>query len=113
MCVRCTKHPYMYGYNDRMALRPLQDRIVLEPDVVKAQTESGIYLPERSQEAPRRGIVRYAGPGRIAPQTGQLVPMEIQVGDHVLYSKYAGSEIDVDGTTMIILREDDVLAVIP
>ena len=111
MGIRYNKYTYMYGYNSSMAIRPLQDRIVIEPDAVKEQTESGIYLSERAQEVPRRGIVRYVGPGRIST-CNKLIPMEVKVGDHVIYGKYAGSDIEVDGTTMIILREEDVLAVI-
>ena len=94
-----------------MAIQPLHDRIVVEAAVKEEKTASGLYLPDAAQEKPQRGTVIAVGPGKRL-DSGQLSALDIQVGDTVLYGKYGGTEVTVDGKDVIILRADDVLGVI-
>jgi chaperonin GroES len=94
-----------------MAIQPLHDRIVVEAAVKEEKTASGLYLPDAAQEKPQRGTVIAVGPGKRL-DSGQLSALDIQVGDTVLYGKYGGTEVTVDGKDVIILRADDVLAVV-
>ena len=94
-----------------MAIQPLHDRIVVEAASKEEKTASGLYLPDAAQEKPQRGTVIAAGPGKRL-DSGQLSALDIKVGDTVLYGKYGGTEVTVDGKDVIILRADDVLGVI-
>ncbi|RYG24853.1 co-chaperone GroES [bacterium] len=94
-----------------MAIQPLHDRIVVEAAVKEEKTASGLYLPDAAQEKPQRGTVIAVGPGKRL-DSGQLSALDIKVGDTVLYGKYGGTEVTVDGKDVIILRADDVLGVI-
>ncbi len=94
-----------------MALQPLHDRIVVEAAAKEEKTASGIILPDSAQEKPLKGTVIAAGPGKRL-DSGQLAPIGVNVGEVVLYGKYAGTEVSVDGSDYIILRADDVLAVL-
>lgn len=94
-----------------MALQPLHDRIVVEAAAKEEKTASGIILPDSAQEKPLKGTVIAAGPGKRL-DSGQLAPIGVSVGEVVLYGKYAGTEVNVDGSDYIILRADDVLAVL-
>ncbi len=94
-----------------MSIQPLHDRIIIEAAAKEEKTSGGIFLPDNSQEKPQRGKVLAVGPGKRL-DSGQLAPVDVKVGDHVLYGKYAGTEVTVDGTDYIILRADDVLAVL-
>jgi chaperonin GroES len=94
-----------------MQLRPLGDRVVLKPVEREEKTKSGIVLPDTAREKPQEGIVEAVGTGRIL-DTGQKVPMELGVGDRVLYAKYAGNEFKLDEVDYLIISEKDVLAVI-
>ncbi len=94
-----------------MAIQPLHDRIVVEAAEKEQQTASGILLPDSAQEKPQRGKVLAVGPGKRL-DSGQLATIDIKVGDFVLYGKYGGTEVKVDGNDLIILRADDVLAVV-
>lgn len=94
-----------------MALQPLHDRIVVEAAAKEEKTASGIILPDTAQEKPLKGTVIAAGPGKRL-DSGQLAPIGVSVGEVVLYGKYAGTEVTVDGKDYIILRADDVLAVL-
>jgi len=94
-----------------MNLRPLGDRVVLRPVDREEKTKSGIVIPDTAKEKPQEGIVEAVGTGRIL-DTGQKVPMELNVGDKVLYSKYAGSEFKPDDVEYLIISEKDVLAVV-
>lgn len=94
-----------------MALQPLHDRIVVEAAAKEEKTASGIILPDSAQEKPLKGTVIAAGPGKRL-DSGQLAPIGVNVGEVVLYGKYAGTEVSVDGSDYIILRADDVLAVV-
>lgn len=94
-----------------MAIQPLHDRIVVEAASKEEKTASGLYLPDAAQEKPQRGTVLAVGPGKRL-DSGQLAALDIKVGDTVLYGKYGGTEVTVDGKDVIILRADDVLGVI-
>lgn len=94
-----------------MKINPLHDRIVVEAAAKEETTASGIILPDTAQEKPLRGTVLAVGPGKML-DSGKLAPMEVKVGDVVLYGKYSGTEVTVDGKDYVILRSDDVLAVL-
>ena len=92
-------------------LKPLGGRIVVEPIEVEDVTTGGIFLPETAKEKPQKGTILSVGPGE-RDDKGKYIPMDVKVGDVVLYNKYAGTEIKVDGKKIIILRENEVLAII-
>ncbi|MCM8761744.1 MAG: co-chaperone GroES [Candidatus Omnitrophica bacterium] len=94
-----------------MKLRPLGDRIVVEPLEAEEKTKGGIILPDTAKEKPQEGKVVAVGKGK-TDDSGKLIPMEVKVGDKVLYGKYAGTEITIEGKEYMILREEDVLAVV-
>lgn len=94
-----------------VGLRPLADRIVLEPVEREEKTKSGIVLPDTAKEKPQEGMVRALGPGR-RNEEGKVTPIDLKVGDRVLYAKYAGNEFKVDETEYLIISEKDVLAVV-
>jgi len=94
-----------------MNLKPLADRLVVEPIEQEEVTAGGIILPETAKEKPQQGEVTAAGPGRTDDE-GKRILMEVKVGDRVLYAKYSGTEIKLDGKKLLILRESDILAVI-
>ena len=93
-----------------MNLRPLNDRIVVEPLEQEEQTSSGIFLPETAKEKPQQGKVIAAGPG-VRDEDGKRLALDVQVGDTVLFAKYAGTEIKMDGKKFLIMKESDVLGV--
>ena len=90
-------------------LQPLADRVLVKPIQQEEKTKSGIYLPDTAKEKPQEGEVLAVGPGKIADD-GKRIPLDLKVGDRVLYAKYGGTEIKVDGEDLMILRESDVLA---
>jgi chaperonin GroES len=94
-----------------MNLQPLHDRLVVEAAAKEEKTASGIILPDSAQEKPQRGTVLATGPGKRL-DSGQLASMDVKVGDTVLYGKYSGTEVTVNGKDYVILRADDVLAVL-
>lgn len=94
-----------------MNLKPLADRLVVEPLEQEEVTAGGIILPETAKEKPQQGKVLAAGPGR-TEEDGRRVMMEVKVGDRVLYARYSGTEVKVDNKKLLILREADVLAVV-
>jgi len=94
-----------------MKLKPLHDRIVVEAAPKEEKTASGIILPDSAQEKPLRGTVLAVGPGKRL-DSGQIAPIDVKVGDNVLYGKYSGTEVTVDGKDYIILRSDDVLGIV-
>jgi chaperonin GroES len=94
-----------------MTLQPLHDRIVVEPAPKEEKTASGIILPDSAQEKPLKGTVLAVGPGKTL-DSGQKATIDIAEGDVVLYGKYSGTEVTVGGKDYIILRADDVLAVL-
>ncbi len=93
-----------------MKLQPLDDRIVVRPSEAEETTASGLVIPDTAKEKPQQGEVLAVGPGRRADATGELVPLDIKAGDRVVYSKYGGTEITIDGEDLLILTSRDVLA---
>jgi len=94
-----------------MSLRPLQDRILVERVDEDQKTKGGIIIPDTAKEKPAQGKVVATGNGRVG-EDGKLIPMEVKVGDTVLFSKYGGTDVKIDGVEYLILRQDDVLGVI-
>jgi chaperonin GroES len=92
-------------------LRPLHDRIVVRRTEEAEQTRGGLYIPDTAKEKPQQGEVIAAGDGRIL-ENGQRSQMEIKMGDIVLFGKYAGTEVKIDGEDLLIIRESDVLGII-
>ncbi len=94
-----------------MSLKPLHDRILVRPGKPEETTKGGIIIPDTAKEKPMQGEVVAAGSGRVTDQ-GNKVELEIKTGDKVLYGKYSGQEINVDGEELLIMRESDVFAII-
>jgi chaperonin GroES len=94
-----------------ISLKPLGNRVVVEPTEQEDVTAGGIVLPETAKEKPQKGKVLSAGPGD-RDEDGKRIPMDVAVGDNVLYAKYAGTEIKIDGKKLLILRETDLLAIV-
>lgn len=94
-----------------MNVKPLGDRVVLKALAQEEKTKSGIVLPDTAKEKPQQGEVLAVGTGKVL-ENGQKAPMEVKVGDKVIFSKYAGTEIKVDGEEVLILGERDILAII-
>jgi len=92
-----------------MNVKPLSDRIVVKPEPAEEKTASGIILPDTAQEKPQMGTVMAVGPGK-SSDSGELIKMSLKKGDKVLYGKYSGTEITVDGDDVLIMRESDILA---
>ncbi len=92
-----------------MKLKPLADRVIIKAAESEDVTAGGIYLPDTAKEKPQRGEVVATGPGKT--EDGKVVPMQVKKGDDVLYGKYSGTEVNVDGTDYLIVRESDILAI--
>ena len=92
-------------------LRPLGDRVVIKPTAREDMTKSGIVLPDTAKEKPQEGVILSAGPGKI-DDNGKREPMDVKVGDKVLYAKYAGTEFKVEGEELLIVSQKDILAVV-
>jgi len=96
----------------KINLRPLADRLIVEPIEREETTASGIILPETAKEKPQEGTVLAVGPGR-KDEEGRLIPMDVKEGDRVLYAKYAGTEVKLpDDRKVLVLKESDVLAIV-
>jgi chaperonin GroES len=95
----------------KLKLKPLGGRVIVEPTEQEEMTAGGIILPETAKEKPQEGKILAAGPGD-RDEDGERIPMEVQIGDKVLYAKYSGTEVKMDGKKLLILRESDILAVI-
>ena len=93
-------------------IKPLGDRVVVEAAPAETKTASGIYIPETAQEKPQHGTIVAIGPGKYAEQTGNLIPLAVKEGDKVLYGKFAGQEITIDGKDYLIMRETDIYVVL-
>lgn len=92
-------------------IRPLYDRVVVRRVVEEEKSRGGLYIPEQAKEKPAQGEVLAVGQGR-RPDSGGLIPLETRTGDRVLFGKYSGTEIEIDGEKLLILREDEILAVV-
>ena len=95
-----------------MSLKPLDDRIVVKPSEAEQTTASGRVIPDTAKEKPQQGEVLAVGPGKRAESTGELIALDVKVGDTVLYSKYGGTEVTIDGDDLLILTSRDVLAIV-
>jgi chaperonin GroES len=95
-----------------ISLKPLADRVVIKPSVAEEKTKGGIIVPDTAKEKPVWGEVIAAGPGRTTDE-GKHIAMEVKVGDKVLYGKYSGTEITLDGEEYLIMRESDIFALMP
>jgi len=93
-----------------MNIKPLADRVVIKALPMEEKTKSGIIMPDTAKEKPQEGEVVAVGPGKV--EKGERIPLDVKVGDRVIYSKYAGTEVKYDGEEYLILRESDILAVI-
>jgi chaperonin GroES len=94
-----------------MKIRPLHDRILVQPILEKDVRKGGIIIPDSAKERPIEGRVKAVGNGKLGDD-GKVIKLEVKVGDKVLYSKYGGTEIKVDGEDLLLMREDDVLAIV-
>jgi len=93
-----------------MAIKPLSDRVVVKPSEAEEKTSGGIILPDTAKEKPQEGTVIAVGPGKVS-ENGTKVAMEVKVGNKILYGKYSGTEVTIDGVEHLIMRESDILAV--
>jgi chaperonin GroES len=96
----------------KIKLNPLHDRVVVKPLEAEEKTKGGIILPDTAKEKPVEGTVVAAGPGKIS-DNGELVKMTVKVGDKVLYGKYSGTDVTIDGEEYLIMRENDIFAIVP
>ncbi len=92
------------------SIKPLGDRVVVKPEAAEEKTSSGLYIPDTAKEKPQRGTVVSVGPGRV--ENGTKIDMSVSEGDTVLYGKYAGTEIALDGEDYLIVRENDILGIL-
>jgi len=95
-----------------MSLQPLEDRIIVKPSEAEETTSSGLVIPDTAKEKPQQGEVIAVGPGRRSEHTGEIIPLDVKVGDIVVYSKYGGTEITDNGEELLILNGRDVLAIV-
>ncbi|MGH9248389.1 MAG: co-chaperone GroES [Acidimicrobiales bacterium] len=95
-----------------MNLQPLDDRIVVKPGESEETTASGLVIPDTAKEKPQQGEVLAVGPGKRSEHTGEIIPIGVSVGDTVLYSKYGGTEVTIDGEDVLVLSARDVLAIV-
>ena len=93
-----------------MKLKPLGDRLIVQAIEEEETTAGGILLPDTAKEKPQKGKVLAVGDGKLSEDTGKRIPLDVSEGDEVLYGKYGGTEIKVDGVDLLVLRESDVLA---
>ena len=95
-----------------VALKPLADRVVVRALEETETMRGGLYIPDTAKEKPQQGEIVAAGPGKFDEKGGQRIPMDVKVGDKVLYGKYSGTEVTLDGEQLLILKESDVLAIV-
>jgi len=91
-------------------IKPLGDRVVVRPKPADEKTESGLYIPDSAKEKPQKGTIIAIGPGRV--ENGNKIDLTVEEGDEVLYGKYAGTEVTIDGEEMLIMRESDIFGVV-
>ena len=94
-----------------MKIKPLADRVVVKPAAAEEKTKGGIIVPDTAKEKPVWGEVVAVGPGRV--EDGKVIPMEVKTGDKILYGKYSGTEVTLDGEELLIMRESDIFAIMP
>ena len=96
---------------DKKKIQPLADRVIIEPLEAEEKTAGGILIPDTAKEKQQKGRVIAAGKGRV-DENGKLVPLEVKVNDEVLFGRYSGTEIKIGGTEYLIVKEDDILAIL-
>ena len=94
-----------------MNLKPLSDRVIVKPAPAEEKTKGGLYIPDTGKEKPQYGEVVAVGPGKVA-DSGQVLEMQVEVGQKVLYGKYSGTEVTVEGEDYLIMRESDIFAIL-
>lgn len=94
----------------KVNITPMADRLVVEPREEAEEMRGGLYIPDTAKEKPQEGTVVAVGPGRLNDD-GERIPMEVKVGDRILYGKYAGTEVTIDGNVYLIVKEGDALAI--
>ena len=94
-----------------LKIKPLSDRVVVQPDAAEEKTTGGIILPDTAQEKPQAGKIVAVGAGKIS-DSGELIKPEVKIGDNVLYGKYSGNEITIGKDEYLIMRESDILAIV-
>lgn len=94
-----------------MMLKPLGDRVLVEPIKEKEEKKGGIIIPDTAKEKPQEGIIMAVGPGKLT-DTGDRISMNVQKGDRVLYGKYSGTEVKIDGKEYLIMHEDDIFGIV-
>jgi len=94
-----------------MKIRPLGDRVIVKPKEVAEEKRGGIIIPDTAKEKPQEGEVIAVGPGKVT-EDGKMIKMEVKVGDRILYGKYSGTEIKIDGVEHLIMHQDDILGII-
>lgn len=99
-----------------LKIRPLHDKIIVRRDEAEDRTESGLYLPEKAKDTPKTGVVEAVGTGTLNTETGALVPLTVKVGDRVIFSSYAGTEVKLGAAgseeKLLVMSEDEVLAIV-
>lgn len=96
----------------KSTVRPLHDKILVKRDEAETKTASGIFLPETSKDKPKTGTIEAVGDGALNTETGARIPLTVKKGDRVIFSSYSGTEVKLDGVELLIMSEDDILAVI-
>lgn len=122
MDIRCNKDLWIYNHLTvkpklsesllmaKTKIKPLSDRVLVQPEPAEDKTESGIIIPDTAKEKPQEGKVVAAGPGKV--ENGTKIEMSVKKGDTVLYGKYSGTEITLDGQEYLIMRESDILGIV-
>jgi chaperonin GroES len=95
----------------KVKVQPLADRVVVEPLEETEEMRGGLYIPDTAKEKPQQGTVIAVGPGRVSDE-GERIPVELEEGQRILYGKYSGTEVNIDGHDLLIIKESDVLAII-
>ncbi|MBX3321782.1 MAG: co-chaperone GroES [Phycisphaeraceae bacterium] len=95
-----------------VSVRPLHNKILVERDEAQDRTDSGIYLPESSKDRPKSGTIKAVGDGSLNTETGKRIPLTVKAGDRVIFSSYAGTEVKIDDSELLIMTEEDILAII-
>ena len=98
--------------SSKTSVRPLHDKILVKRDEAETKTASGIFLPETSKDKPKTGVIEAVGDGSLNTETGERIPLSVKKGDRVIFSSYAGTEVKLDKDTLLIMSEDDILAVV-
>ncbi len=94
------------------SIKPLHDKIIVRRDEAETRTKSGIFLPETSKDRPKTGTIEAVGDGKLNTETGERIALSVKAGDRVIFSSYSGTEVKLEGEELLIMSEDDILAVI-